>query len=307
MPEIAVILCTHNPRPDYLTRALEALAAQTYAREDWELLIVDNASKSPLPEGFDVSWHPHARVVREERLGLTPARLRGIMETSADVIVFVDDDNLLEPDYLRLAREVAGNYPFLGAWGGSQIGVFEVQPPEWAQPYLSYLAVREVSTDRWSNDPEHWDATPYGAGLCVRRLVAAAYANTVASDPLRLALDRQGKRLMSGGDIDLARTSCGLGLGFGVFARLRLTHLIPAARLQLEYLADLVQGSTASAILLQHGAGTRRAPMHTVAGRRLRSIYHWLTMSREAWRLHQAKTGGEALAARVLATLDEKP
>ena len=92
---ISVIICSHNPRPEYLRRTLEALKAQTLPTKDWELLLVDNASKEPLAGRFDLSWHPNARHVRENELGLTTARLRGIREAHSDLLVFVDDDNVL--------------------------------------------------------------------------------------------------------------------------------------------------------------------------------------------------------------------
>src|SRR5216684_3043522 len=40
MPSVSVIVCTHNPRSDYLRRVLDALQAQTVPMENWELLIV---------------------------------------------------------------------------------------------------------------------------------------------------------------------------------------------------------------------------------------------------------------------------
>src|SRR3989337_147732 len=100
MFDLSVIICTHNPRPDYLRRALDALKAQTLPLEQWELLFIDNASRERLADLWDISWHPHARHVRESELGLTPARLRGIQESRGEVLVFIDDDNVLASDFL---------------------------------------------------------------------------------------------------------------------------------------------------------------------------------------------------------------
>ena len=46
--KISAIICTHNPRPHYLRRVLEALERQTLAKAEWELLLIDNASTKPL-------------------------------------------------------------------------------------------------------------------------------------------------------------------------------------------------------------------------------------------------------------------
>ena len=120
---------------------------QTLPREQWEVLLVDNASKEPLADRCDLSWHPAGRHVREEALGLTPARLRGIREAMGGLIVFVDDDNVLAPDYLQEAVAIGSEYALLGAWGGRIQLQFETRPPEWTKPYWKLLAVREFEAE----------------------------------------------------------------------------------------------------------------------------------------------------------------
>src|SRR6185295_2735522 len=95
--EISVITCAYNPRPDHLQLVLDALRTQTLDRQRWEYLLVDNASDQGLTFPAEASWHSNGRLIREERLGLTPARLRGIQESTGDLLVFVDDDNVLDP------------------------------------------------------------------------------------------------------------------------------------------------------------------------------------------------------------------
>src|SRR5262249_51461844 len=133
---LSVIVCTHDPRDDYLARVLAALASQSLDYGAWELLVVDNGSTEELGATIDLSWQPRARVVREDRLGLTHARLRGISETAGEILVFVDDDNVLDPDYLQVVGEIGSEWPFLGAWSGQLFGEFEVDPPAWAKPYV---------------------------------------------------------------------------------------------------------------------------------------------------------------------------
>ena len=106
-PQISVIICTHNPRADYLGRTLDGLRSQELSAGEWELVLVDNASPEPVAPRFDLGWHPRARVVVEPEMGLTAARLRGISEASAPLLVFVDDDNVLSADYLKRALSLA--------------------------------------------------------------------------------------------------------------------------------------------------------------------------------------------------------
>ena len=130
-------------------------------------------SRERLADGWDLSWHPRARHVREEQLGLTPARLRAIEETSSDLLIFVDDDNVLASDYLAEESSIFDRYPELGVYGGGVLAPdFESEPPQEITPQLGLLALRTVSSPRQSRNPTDYDSTPWGAGLCVRRSVA---------------------------------------------------------------------------------------------------------------------------------------
>ncbi|MDP2136577.1 MAG: glycosyltransferase, partial [Candidatus Didemnitutus sp.] len=97
-PLLSVIICAHNPDQGRLQRVLDALRTQTMPGPDWELLLIDNASHPPLTGRLDLSWHPLARICVENQLGLTWARLRGKTESTAALLVYVDDDNVLAPD-----------------------------------------------------------------------------------------------------------------------------------------------------------------------------------------------------------------
>ena len=162
MADTSVILCTHNPRPDYLRRVLDALDAQTLPKENWELLLIDNASKARLADSWGLSWHPRARHIREDELGLTPARLRAIRESCGDLLVFVDDDNVLAPNYLQTARTLFAEHPYLGVIGAGILEPeFEVQPPPEIVPHLAHLALRRVSVPLWSNNPNDHACVPW--------------------------------------------------------------------------------------------------------------------------------------------------
>jgi glycosyltransferase involved in cell wall biosynthesis len=245
----SVIICTHNPRRDFLERTLEGLRVQTLPYDRWELVIVDNASAPAVPEIVDISRNANARIVREEQLGLSAARLRGIKESTADMLVFVDDDNVLAADYLEQALHISDQHPFLGAWGGSAIGEFEVPVPEWAKPWIFLVAVHECKRVTWTN--ERYRATPHGAGMCIRKKVAEAYAVATASDPARLKLGRSGSSLMCCEDTEMADTSFNYGLGVGQFPQLVLTHIIPRSRLTEPYLLRLAQGREASIVMMR--------------------------------------------------------
>jgi glycosyltransferase involved in cell wall biosynthesis len=256
MLDVSVIICAHNPRPDYFARVLDGLRNQTLPLHKWELLILDNASRPPLASSWDISWHPTARHILESKLGLSWVRSRGIQEASADLIIFVDDDNVLDERYLARAIRIGEEWPFLGAWGSGCIrGEFEAEAPE---RFRSWLPVREVTAPRWSNlagsrlfGESAEDAIPWGAGLCVRKEVAIAYRQFCIQSALQLT-GNQGQALLGGEDMEIACVCCSRGLGIGVFPELEMIHLIPQRRVSEEYLVRLFEGTCFSNFLLYY-------------------------------------------------------
>ena len=99
--KISAIICTYNPRADYLLRVLSALKRQTLPQTDWELLVVDNCSEPPIRGRIDLSWCTNARILEEKRQGVAYARVQGIAESIGELVVFIDDDNVLSSDYLE--------------------------------------------------------------------------------------------------------------------------------------------------------------------------------------------------------------
>jgi hypothetical protein len=253
--KLSVIICTHNPREEFLRRTLESLRGQTLPPAQWELLLIDNASTVPLAGRVDLSWQPHARHLSETKLGKLNAWQLGMREARADILLFVDDDNVLAPDYLEQALGVGEQWPFVGAWGGSVIPEYEVPLPAWVGEEEWRLTVVEVKEDIWSNLREGYLTIPVGAGLCIRRAVAQKYLERCAQNPVSARLDRTGKGLGGYGDIDLAHCAIDLGLGAGKTTRLRLTHLIPAGRLTFDYLVRHAESDAASMMLFRASRG----------------------------------------------------
>ncbi|WP_416672266.1 glycosyltransferase [Egbenema bharatensis] len=304
-PVMSVLICTHNPREDYIARVLQALAEQTLSKSVWELILIDNASHQPLSSIINLGWHPLARYVREEKLGLTPARLRGIEEARSDLLVFVDDDNVLKTGYLEITLEISKEFSMLGAWGGQIIPEFEASPPDWLktnQEILGYLACRIFDENKWSNLVHEYRTTPCGAGLCVRRAVARKYAELVLQDSQRSSLDRKGKDLSSCGDYDLAFTACDVGLGVGKFASLKLTHLIPPERLQENYLLQLVERVDYSIIMLEF-LRERKIPRLNWRSSKIYSFYIGLRYGFRESRFYEASQRGKKLAIKELSRL----
>jgi hypothetical protein len=186
------------------------------------------------------------RVVEESALGLNHARRRGCLEAQALVLVFVDDDNLLAPDYLSRALALLGTHGTVGALGGRLIGEFEVPAPGWTEEFHPLLALRDLGSEpllsptRAPGPLETWPAfAPVGAGMVVRRQALSAW---LAQDPASGLSDRRGASLSSGGDNDIIAHVLESGWQVAYFPELSLVHLMPAGRLEAAYLGRLNRG-----------------------------------------------------------------
>ncbi|UBF27340.1 glycosyltransferase [Kovacikia minuta CCNUW1] len=294
MPQLSVVIPTYKPNRVRLERTLEGLQQQTFNFDQWELLIIDNATPDiHYLSSFDTSWHPQAVVIRENCLGLTRARLTGIQASRGEYIVFVDDDNVLHPDYLKNAVEIFQNNSEIGVIGGKSLPEFESLPETWTREFDVCLALRdfgdEVRTYSFckqdGSGKSHPEFAPIGAGMGLRKVAAQFYADLLQSDSTRQAFDRTGRSLQSGGDCDINLTLLEAGWEIGYFPQLQLTHLIPAGRVTTEYLARVNYASSRSWIQVLDVHGIRpwqKIPGWTVLPRQIKAFFSYKPWSSPA-------------------------
>jgi glycosyltransferase involved in cell wall biosynthesis len=301
MPDLSVIVCTHNPRPDFLRRTLDALKAQSLPHHRWELLLIDNASQNVLADQWDLSWHKRARHIREDDLGITPARIRGIRESVGELLVFVDDDNVLARDFLERAAVIARRNPNVAVFGaGFVLPEFEATPPPLFGIILPGFAPRRIATPRCSNNPNDSECTPWGTGLCVTRAIAGEYQRLVDRIGARKLLDRQGQLLFSHGDDLFSWTATLVSKSFGIFPELQVVHLIPKTKLNRKYALRLISCSRFSHCML-HYLVEGEKPNGTDLFRFVRICLHGLRWGLFSMQCHCAAEVGNYKARRLIA------
>jgi len=113
-PVLSVVI-PHLNQPDELEACLASLDAQSLDRALFEVVVVDNGSRS-LPNAV-IARHPGTRLAQEFLAGPGNARNRGVAEAVGDVLVFVDADCRAAPNWLRnalAALEMAPDRTILG-------------------------------------------------------------------------------------------------------------------------------------------------------------------------------------------------
>ena len=145
---ISAVVCTHN-RAAYLERALASLAAQTLARDAYEILVVDNASTDETPAVVAAASAriPNLISLREPTPGLPHARNAGLRAARGAFVAYVDDDAVASPTWLeRILAAFATVQPTPGCVGGRIDAIWEAPRPSWlADDMLSYLTVIDWS------------------------------------------------------------------------------------------------------------------------------------------------------------------
>jgi hypothetical protein len=175
-----------------------------------------------------------------------------MQDAMADILVFVDDDNVLHDEYLSEAVRIGRDWPLLGVWGsGATVPEFEMDPPGHLMELIPHLALRETTLTYWSNVPWCADSHPWGAGMCVRKTVASEYCRLVKQSSPCITGHRGKSAIIGGGDDkEICIVACKNGFGLGVFPQLRLTHLIPKERVAEPYMLALAEANEVSNMVL---------------------------------------------------------
>lgn len=235
---ISIIICTYN-REKYLYDALRHVATNVFPTESYEIVLVNNNSTDNTAEEckrFAIDFPKvDFRYFVETNQGLSHARNRGISESRGDILVFLDDDSFVKPDYLTNLHHNLMNHPEAMAFGGKITPLFESgETPKW----LSKWTYSWVSAIDKGNDimPFEGNSYPIGANMGFRKtcLDQCGLFNT--------ELGRSKKNLMGGEEKDIFNRVRARGLKILYFPDIEVEHVIPPQRTTLDYIRRLGRG-----------------------------------------------------------------
>lgn len=224
----SVAICTHNRAGD-LREALLSLLQQRYD-EAFEVIVVDNNSTDDtlrtVLEFQKIALFP-VHYIFEERLGLSVARNRAIREANGEYVLFLDDDAIASPCWIRELAAVFDGDARIGCVGGRIDPVWEGGAPAWLAPenrtlytILDYAdGVVEMARP----------ALPFGANMALRR-------SALDMDALfREDLGRVGSNLLSSEETELIDR---IRERYAVYytSRAPVQHKIPRSRISRKWL-----------------------------------------------------------------------
>ena len=99
-PKLSVVLTTYD-RPQLLEKTLSGFANQSAAKEDFEVIVVDDGSEPPVKEIVE-KFHTllNVKYLHQENKGLAAARNNGIKAAAGWVVLFSDDDDVPSPELI---------------------------------------------------------------------------------------------------------------------------------------------------------------------------------------------------------------
>jgi glycosyltransferase involved in cell wall biosynthesis len=114
VPRVSVIIPTHN-RAEFLATAIRSVLKQTF--EDFELIVVDDASSDTTPQIVASFRDPRVHYIRhDQNRGGAAARNTGIVNSNAEYVAFLDDDDEWYPEKLtRQMQIMLASQPEVGA------------------------------------------------------------------------------------------------------------------------------------------------------------------------------------------------
>lgn len=242
--KVTVAIPTYN-RADFLRQTLAGIAAQQFPRDHFEVLVIDNNSRDhtcAVVAEFAAA-QPAPRYVPEPQQGLDYARNRAIAEARGEIVLFGDDDILVQPDWLAqmVVPLLADAERKIGAVGGEVIPVFPDGLPDWVREWHAPLRFRP---DAGPLAAKH---SPMGANLALPKWVFERLG------PFHTALDRAAGNYFSGGDSEMIRRVRAAGLEVWFAPAAAVQHQMPASRTTFRYAARHAFDSARSRVIDRAG------------------------------------------------------
>ena len=295
---LSVVLCTRN-RADLLEVALRSIVEQSFPRDRYEILLVDNASSDATPDvARRFAAEVDLRYIREERIGLCIARNTGWQAARGAIIAYFDDDAVARPGWLAAIADAFARHDGteIGIVGGPVSPLWQAPRPSWLPDSIaSSLTIVDWGSEEkiLANIDREWLV---GANMALPRHVLE---ETGGFHPW---LDRVGENLLSSGDVFLQKEAMRRGYACLYVPQMAIEHVVPPSRLGQDWFLKRFywQGiSDAVMHLIEHSPSPRQR-IRAAWGR----MRHLMRNRHRLRALMAAAPGPEGFALKCFAWLD---
>jgi glucosyl-dolichyl phosphate glucuronosyltransferase len=226
---VSVIIPTYN-RAETLEKTIESLARQTYPKDHYEIIVVDNNSMDStrdVVERLKGCAAVEIQYLFEPRQGVHCARNTALKRARGDILYYTDDDMIADADLLMEIVKPFALSSKVATVTGRVLPVWEIAPPDWVlrlcNNYLLSLQDRA----------EHLIISPDDCGVfsCHQAIRRDAFIAGGGYNPENTAGEWIGD-----GETGLNMKLKELGYYFGYTGMAITHHVIPASRMTQTYL-----------------------------------------------------------------------
>jgi glycosyltransferase involved in cell wall biosynthesis len=135
MPKVSVIIPTKN-RSSLLAEAIEHIEAQTFPRDQYEVIVIDNDSSDDTRALLEqkARTYSNLRHSLQEKPGAAATRNAGLRLAKGDLVLFIDDDVQATDSLIQAHVECHHKVP-----NASVIGAVDMPWENTTDPFLRYL------------------------------------------------------------------------------------------------------------------------------------------------------------------------
>ncbi|MBO7255147.1 MAG: glycosyltransferase family 2 protein [Paludibacteraceae bacterium] len=233
--KISVIICTYN-REKYLYNVLKSIAQNSISKDSFEILVIDNNSTDNTKIVYEQFKNDFSQInstyIFEQHQGLSYARNRGIKESHGEILIYVDDDALVNAEYLQNYLDFFEKNKNIYAAGGPIIPLYETQEPKWMSFYTKQLLTAYLYKGERIK-PFKKSEFPGGGNAAYRKCIfdKTGFFNT--------ELGRKGDNLASAEEKDIFDKMRSQNMQIFYLPKSILYHIIPQKKLEKPYFNKL--------------------------------------------------------------------
>src|SRR5436190_7822417 len=135
----SIIICTFN-RLKLLKLCIESITTLQTTPSQFEVVIIDNNSNDGTEDfckGLSQAYTGYKwKYIKEIQQGIAFARTRGAKEAAGNIIAYIDDDCLAEPNWLNEIINFYDKNPEVMSTGGKIIPEYLVPMADWFGKYF---------------------------------------------------------------------------------------------------------------------------------------------------------------------------
>lgn len=257
MIKTSLIIPTYQ-RESSLLKTIEVACRLDFPRENYEIIVVDNGNTNKTSDSVKklirLKKIKNLRLIRENNLGLHFARHTGAKIARGELLIFTDDDAILDKNLLKAYTFAFAKYTNMVAAGGPVKPVWGEDLPKWLSQFMGknriFTPFSLMETHKVLK--LHQNLFFFGVNMAIRK--------TILFDLGGFNPELIGDIYVGDGEAGLIRKIRNNNLLIGYVPQAIVYHFIPKERMTLSYLTKRMVNEGASNMYEKYHPGIPNKP-----------------------------------------------